>query len=187
MQTNVPRTITTAVFGSLLAFAALGAHAASVYKCRNTEGAIAFQDHACAPGAAETNVEIAPAPPVAPSPDYGSDTREPRRVAHAASSSRKTIHEPREAVSYECRAADGEVFYRHGSCPGRITSSDAGSGKRGRGGASGSVAVTAEALPRSEACRRIAAAGSIGRAGHARDESVSTYDRNLGRDPCRYY
>jgi hypothetical protein len=47
--------------------------------------------------------------------------------------------------------------------------------------------VRSQALPRGEVCRRIAAAGSIGRAGHARDESVSTYDRNLGRDPCRYY
>ena len=46
---------------------------------------------------------------------------------------------------------------------------------------------TSAPLPRGEACRRMAAAGSIGRAGHARDESVSTYDRNLGRDPCRYY
>jgi len=36
-------------------------------------------------------------------------------------------------------------------------------------------------------CRRLARAGSIGRAGHERDEIVSTYDRNLGRDPCRRY
>jgi hypothetical protein len=187
MQTNVPRTMTTAVLGSLLAFAALGAHAAPVYKCRNDDGAIAFQDHACAVGAAETNVEIAPAPPAAPSPDYGSVTREPRRAAHAASAARSTTRARGEAVSYECRAQDGEVFYRHGPCPGRIAASDAGSSKRGRGGASGSVAVTSQALPRGEVCRRIAAAGAIGRAGHALDESVSTYDRNLGRDPCRYY
>jgi len=28
-------------------------------------------------------------------------------------------------------------------------------------------------------------AGAISRAGHEHDEDVSTYDRNLGRDPCR--
>ena len=185
MQTHSLRTITTMIFGGALAFAALGAHAASVYKCRNADGAIAFQDHACAAGAVESEVEIAPPPPVAPSPDYGREMRDPRRSVRAASS-HATTHERRETVSYECRAANGELFYRHGACPGRITT-DSGSGKHGRGGASSTFAVTSEALPRGEVCRRIAAAGSIGRAGHVRDESVSTYDRNLGRDPCRYY
>jgi len=40
-------------------------------------------------------------------------------------------------------------------------------------------------VPRDEACQRIHSAGAIGRAGHQHDEDVSTYDRNLGRDPCR--
>jgi hypothetical protein len=173
-----------AFLGGFLAFAALGAQAASVYKCRGADGAIAFQDHACAAGTTGSEVEIAPAPPVAPSPEYAVDSRETHRATHA-SSHRGAVREPRDAVSYECRAANGELFYRHGGCPGRIAA-ESGSAKRGRGGAS-SFAVTSEALPRSEVCRRIAAAGSIGRAGHARDESVSTYDRNLGRDPCRYY
>jgi hypothetical protein len=184
MATNPSRTITTALFGGFLAVAALGAQAASVYKCRGAGGAIAFQDHACAAGTVGSEVEIAPPPPVAPSPEYGRIAHA-SRSAHAATSSRAAARERREVVSYECVAANGERFYRHGSCPGRITA-EAGAGKRGRGAAS-SFAVTSEALPRSEVCRRIAAAGSIGRAGHARDESVSTYDRNLGRDPCRYY
>ena len=186
MQTKPLRTITTAMLGGMLAFAALGAHAASVYKCRSADGAIAYQDHACANGSAASEVEIAPPPPVAPSLDYGRDTHVARRSAHGDSPSHATMRARRETVSYECRAANGELFYRHGTCPGRITA-DAGSGKRGRGGASSSFAVTSEALPRGEVCRRIAAAGSIGRAGHVRDENVSTYDRNLGRDPCRYY
>ena len=50
MATNPSRTITTALFGVFLAVAALGAQAASVYKCRGADGAIAFQDHACAAG-----------------------------------------------------------------------------------------------------------------------------------------
>jgi hypothetical protein len=186
MQTNR----FTAILGMLCAGAALFAavhiaHAESVYKCRAADGVVAYQDHACARNAAESSIEIAPPPPVAPSPDYGRDAHESRRSPRAAASSRAATHDRREAVSYECRAANGELFYRHGGCPGRITA-DAGSGKRGRGGASSTYAVTSEALPRGEVCRRIAAAGSIGRAGRARDESISTYDRNLGRDPCRY-
>ena len=189
MQANPSQPAVTAILAILFSVGALcaasrAAHAESVYKCRAADGAVAYQDHACASGAAESNVELAPPPPVAPSPDYGRDTHEARRSTHAATS-RAATHERREAVSYECRAADGELFYRHDRCPGRITA-DAGSGKRGRGGASSTYAVTSEALPRGEVCRRLAAAGSIGRAGHARDESVSTYDRNLGRDPCRY-
>lgn len=191
MQTNPSQPAITAILGMLFACAALGvsaraAHAESVYKCRNADGTIAYQDHACAAGAAGSQLEIAAPPPAAPSPDYGRDTHDVRRSAHAARATHTATRERREAVSYECRAANGELFYRHGACPGRITA-DAGSGKRGRGGASATYAVTSEALPRDEVCRRIAAAGSIGRAGHARDESVSTYDRNLGRDPCRYY
>jgi uncharacterized protein DUF4124 len=192
MQTNPSHQAVTAILGMLFAGAALFAasriaHAESVYKCRAADGAIAYQDRACASSAAESHVEIAAAPPVAPSPDYGRDTHEARRTMHGAASPRvaalprATTHERRESVSYECRAGNGELFYRHGGCPGRITA-DAGSGKRGRGSASSTYAVTSQALPRG----RIAAAGSIGRAGHARDESVSTYDRNLGRDPCRY-
>jgi hypothetical protein len=192
MQTNPSQPVVTAILGTLLACAALSAlprvaHAESVYRCRSADGTVAFQDHACTAGAAESHVEIAPPPPVAPSPDYGRDTRDARRPGHAAASVRTAVRERREAVSYECRAANGELFYRHGSCPGRITADSAGSGKRGRGSASATFSVTSEALPRGEACRRMAAAGSIGRTGHERDDRVSTYDRNLGRDPCRYF
>ena len=121
-------------------------------------------------------------------PTIGIISRESTRTYAHASASTHTIRERREIVSYECRAANGEVFYRHGSCPHQITADGAGTASRKRsGGGSSSVSVTAEALPRGEVCRRMAAAGSIGRAGHERDENVSTYDRNLGRDPCRYF
>jgi hypothetical protein len=45
--------------------------------------------------------------------------------------------------------------------------------------------VSSSRIPRDEACREIHTAGSIGRAGHQHDENVSTYEHNLGRDPCR--
>jgi hypothetical protein len=92
-------------------------------------------------------------------------------------------------VSYECRVSDGEVFYRHSPCPHSVSADAAGGGKnRSRSGSqspSQKLTVSARAVPREEACAQLHRAGAIGRAGHAHDEDVTTYDRNLGRDPCR--
>lgn len=159
------------------------AHADTVYKCGGSDGAATFQQEPCANAKAQAVVEIAPAPPASASPDYGI-ARDAHKERREPASSRNHARAPREALSYECRAANGEVFYRHGACPRQITGE--GNGSRGRSSRS-TYAVSAEALPRGEACRRMASAGSIGRSGHERDETVSTYDRNLGRDPCRYF
>lgn len=166
-------------FGIALAAIALGsfakaAHAESVYRCRAVDGAVAFQDRPCANAKVQSFVEIAPAPPAQPSPDYGvASAHEPR-----AARVRSSAHAPREATSFACHAANGETFYRHGACPKQIA---VGAG----GKAAKTVGVTAEAMPRADVCRELSRGGSIGRAGHARDESISSYDRNLGRDPCR--
>ncbi|HEV7491413.1 MAG TPA: DUF4124 domain-containing protein [Rhodanobacteraceae bacterium] len=160
------------------------AHADLVYKCRNADGLVAFQDHACTHAQSESRVDIAPAPPASPSPDYGRASHEdnsPR--AHAPSRTHGQAADRREPVSYECRAANGDIFYRHGTCPKQITADGAGAKGRRRSDAAQTFAVSGEALPRSEACRRMA---RTSRSGHERDDGVSTYDRNLGRDPCRY-
>ena len=145
---------------ALAAFARI-AHAESVYKCRAPEGAITFQDRPCANARAESIVEIAPAPPPAPSPDYGRAPREGRVArARGASSARTGARPSRDAVSYACHAANGELFYRHGACPKQIAA-QGGSARASRGGSaksSQSVGVTAEALPRAEVCRRLASA-----------------------------
>jgi hypothetical protein len=177
-----------AVFASIAAMLLLSVfakplHAESVYKCRGADGAIAFQDRPCAASQAQSLVEIASPPPAAPSPDYGIASRAERHDG-ARDRTPRAVRENREAISYECRAADGELFYRHGRCPAKIPASGS---SRGRAkGASAGYAVTAQPIERAEACRRIERAGSIGRSGHEHDERVSTYDRNLGRDPCRY-
>lgn len=156
-----------------------GVRAASVYKCIDAQGVVAYQAQPCSAAQRESTVAIAPAPHYAPSPQYATQTRTERETPRAQ-------HAPRRAqnLSFECRASDGEVFYRHGGCPRSITAEHAGSTRsKGRSGSS-SVSVSARPIPRDEACVQLHRAGTIGRAGHEHDEVISTYDRNLGRDPC---
>jgi hypothetical protein len=49
------------------------------------------------------------------------------------------------------------------------------------------VPVHGRKVPRGEACRQINAVAAVERDGSARDEQVSVYDHNLGRDPCAGY
>ncbi|MBS0558189.1 MAG: DUF4124 domain-containing protein [Proteobacteria bacterium] len=169
--------------GLLLLGAAFGVRAGSVYKCVDANGAVTFQDQICTTVQAQSEVEIAPAPAFAPPPKYaveGHPRRENSRSQHPAPRSSA------RGMGYECRASDGRVFYRLGACP-RSLAAEGDSTIRGKGrGRSGgsSVGVSGHAIPREEACMQMRRAGSIGRGGHEYDEQVSTYDKNLGRDPC---
>jgi hypothetical protein len=160
-----------------------GVRAATVYKCTDAGGGVAYQTLPCSAQQSEAVVPIAAAPAYAKSPEYAIErTTEPRERAAYASR-----HEP-QAMSFECRAADGQVFYRHASCPHSVAGDGSATGSaahRTSRGSGGSVPVSSSRIPRDEACREIHAAGSIGRAGHQHDENVSTYEHNLGRDPCR--
>jgi hypothetical protein len=177
----------TQVFAALALAAATSASAASVYKCRDAQGHIAYQDRACAATQQQAEIELMPAPP----PPLASAQPERRRASagdaehpHKTRTPRRGRAREREVMSWECRGADGALFYRHASCPKSIAGSrsSAGASKGAR-----PVAVSATPLPRAEVCRRLARAGSIGRSGHEHDETVSTYDKNAGRDPCRRY
>jgi hypothetical protein len=164
------------------------ASAASVYKCRDARGHVAYQDRACAATQQQSEIELVPPPP----PPLASAPPEHRRASagdaehpHRERAVRRGSARAREVTSWECRGADGTLFYRHASCPKSIAGAHSSAGSR-KGGAK-PVAVSATPLPRAEACRRLARAGSIGRTGHEHDETVSTYDKNAGRDPCRRY
>lgn len=174
----------------LMLAAAHCANAESVYKCRDARGHVAYQDHVCANAQQETQIEIAKAPPSAHSPEYG--VASPARpisktdAMHASSRRGRGRGNVHEVMSYECRASNGDVFYRHSGCPKSIKALNiARASGRGKPQGAASVSVSATTLSRSEACRRLAAGGAIGRAGHEHDEQVSTYDRNAGHDPCR--
>ena len=162
--------------GLFLLGVAFGVRAGAVYKCVDAAGAIAYQDRACASAQAQSEVGLPPAPAYAPSPQYAVES-------HARGANYPTPRSPSRfsrATAYECRVSDGRVFYRLGACP-RSLAAEGGAG-RGRG--KSSVSVSGHPVPREDACAQMRRAGSIGRSGHEFDESISTYDKNLGRDPC---
>ena len=119
----------------LLAGYAAGVRA-EVYKCTDAQGAASFQDRPCAQAANQSVVALAPAPAYVASPTYAvereTNPHGARRVAPARVASRRG--EATAAVSYECRTADGQVFYRHSVCPHSVAANDAqGSAHRARG------------------------------------------------------
>ena len=177
------------------------AHADSIYKCVDASGQLAFQDIPCAVHAQQRKLDVSPLPTIGnaaevAAADHRRDAARDRQAAHGTRKKRTSSRRSRakSAMSWECRAADGEVFYRHNRCP----SSIAGDGvvrtayaekqsrqnTRARHNAWSRVRVHGTKIPRAEACRRIGSAGAAVRDGHLRDANVSTYDHLMGRDPC---
>lgn len=192
----VPGAPIPAAFALLLLAFAGAAHAASIYKCVDPNGAIAFRDTPCATLARQTKMDVTGLPLIDPgAPRQRSSRRPPLASKHPASRHRRTgVRRMKPVMSWECRAADGEVFYRHKRCPGsvpgdgvvrpRYAETSAASHTRRRRNAWSRVPVHGIRIPRSEACRRIHSAGAAARDGHRRDANVSTYDHLMGRDPC---
>lgn len=183
---------------SLVAVAA-PAHALTIYKCTNPQGSIAFQDKPCAARAhgsefalrADPVAQETPSATPAALPRSGTSRATASSRHRSASAARTRARTPVISVesdaSWECRAANGDVFYQHAPCPSAV----AGSielkhlPSRGRSRTSStSIAVSGRVVARSDACRRIHAASASDRPGHERDEDVSTYERSLGRDRC---
>lgn len=178
-----------------------GVHAGAIYKCVDAHGQVAFQANACPARTRQTAVDVREqplidpdAPVVAPMKQKsGTQRAHARPRPHRASRRARARKEP---LSWECRAADGEVFYRHTHCPHSVPGDgvmrSGGTYALRRGGGSRSrarsawdpVPVHARKVPRSEACRQINAVAAVERDGSARDERVSVYEHDLGRDPC---
>lgn len=162
--------------------------AQKVYRCAVAAGPASYQDRPCADPRRQRVIELA-TPPPATSPTVQAASPAPRTAAAPRKSKRGVAARGggrRDAVmSWECRAANGEVFYRHSTCPASIPG-NAPARRGGRSPATG-VRVHATPLPRRDACRRIHASAASARAGRVRDETVTTYERNLGRDPCRRF
>jgi len=161
-----------------------GVRAEAVYKCTG-DGTLAYQDTPCAQ-ALQERVELTPAPAYSPSPVYAMSATVSTRGTRARSA-RRELRDARADVSYECRVSNGDVFYRHSPCPHTVPGTAKGdkSGAHSATAGAQKLSVSAREISRAEACTQIHRSGSIGRGGHQHDEDVSTYDRNLGRDPCK--
>lgn len=153
-----------------------GVHAQTVFKCVDPEGGIAYQADPCRSGVHEKQIEIKPAPARSATTANASPSR--------ARQARPLLSRParRSAVvySFECRTQSGVLFYRHSRCPASIDRSGAIGGRH----SAAREAVSGQRIPRLEACHGLR---SVGRDGREFDEVPTTYDRNLGRDPCRKY
>lgn len=178
---------------ALMTFAAAAAGAAEIHRCRGADGVVAYQQTPCADDAQREPLPVLPPPSsgliAAPAPAADSHAEE---APLAALSPPARFAPPSLPQAWQCVAANGEVFYRHDACPTRIV-------ERYPLYLSGwnytydRPAVVVSTLPDyvpvdayrvslREACRAIERSGD--RDGRARDQTFSTYDRNLGRDPC---
>ncbi len=172
--------VARAISAGVLFFAGLSLQAQTVHKCTSAGGQIAFQQTPCAPTDVAGVVEIVPRAAVADTPGEASKAAKPRT---AVATSRRTTQAPVPVYSFECRSRSGAVFYRHAACPATVPMTGA-SRKAGSRSRAETESVSARRVPRVEACRGLR---SVARHGREHDEVVSTYERNLGRDPCRRY
>ncbi len=188
------RTAATLLVIGLL-FAAPCAHAAA-YRCTDAHGQVAYQDVPCAVGATQREIALVPQPAIGDADEVRAvRLRAPQRATRPRT--RKPTGRAKPVVaatSWECRTADGEVFYRHTRCPASVPGDGVvrntfvertrGKPTRNRRGAWQRVPVHGRKVSRAEACQRIDAPAAAVRDGHLRDARVSTYDHLMGRDPC---
>jgi hypothetical protein len=171
----------------LLLFFVTGVRAVPIYKCINQKGDVAYQDQPCTVTLRSSVVEVAPAPAYAKSPEYAVephpvDNKSVRSERNVASRRSELAAAP-QAMSYECRSTDGQVFYRHSACP-RTVAAKGELASKGRASAK-TVPVHSTRVSREEACMQMRRAGASGRSGHMHDDDISTYEKDLGHDPCR--
>lgn len=181
----------------LLLIVSAGAHAATVYQCQDAAGHAAFQDTPCVGSAHQTRENVVGQPLIDPSAPHAltMDAHPPRAAARRVTRTVRQHEKP--AMAWECRAADGEVFYRHTRCPGsvpgdgvvrdRYNAATTRPSSRRRRTAWSPVRVHGVKVTRAEACAAINGVAAGGRDGHERDANVSVYAHLMGRDPCAGY
>lgn len=173
------------------------------YRCESDEGTTIFSDVPCSDELeAETTREAyktdTPANRsinVEENIDFRNDSSRLSEGPVNTNSNSDSVTEDSEQYALFCESANGLKWYRHDSCPEFITEE---SPRRSIGvipttgevvvgirpKAATNVPVTQSKVPLDKACREIYKLGKQ-RPGSERDHEFSTYDRNLGRDPCR--
>jgi Domain of unknown function (DUF4124) len=170
---------------ALLLLAVQHVHAQTIYKCTDERGAIAYQSAPCADAQREQRIEITPAPVVASAPEY--------RLAQSKPAPRSTRRQsaPRveagaKARSYECRVANGDVFYRHTPCP-KSLHAERNKDKTPRNSGkpeTDPLRVTGRSIPRAQACKQMHSPTARAHPGRSEDDNGDPYDKLVGRDPC---
>lgn len=171
---------------ALLSFPALGGEV--VFKCLGPSGSHTYQDFPC-PGAQEViKVEhrsLGESLAEATIRDYRNSAPRQAAARNVTPTPPATSPQP----SFECRAADGSVFYRHDGCPSFIPGTRRVYFSRGTEldyyNEVLFVPVDSRPVTRRSACSTIYGSSSSSRTGSNLDQRYSTYERNLGRDPCR--
>lgn len=180
-STNARLRVRLALFiGVLLIGENVELSAQTIHKCVNPDGLVAYQETPCAAASTARIIEIAPVPVVA---NEAENPVQPKNAPTRATALRVSTQKPAMVYSFECTTRTGAVFYRHKNCPARIPKSGA-LRSMSSNARSETESVSAHRLPRAEACRRMR---SVGRSGREHDDVTPTYERNLGRDPCRRY
>jgi len=156
----------------------------TVYRCVEEDGSTTFSDQPCSEDPDVLHIEEShnPAPPRQYLPRASTANNDDTGRANSSPAPPSS----RQAISYRCSIDTGEVWYLHSPCPSRVTIREIEDLEFEEGWAEVSREVTVDQteVSRSSACSQIYAVGTS-RRGSDRDESYTTYERNMGRDPCR--
>lgn len=181
------RTLLALIF--LLPTSAFGGEV--VFHCLDSSGGSVYQDRPC-PGRQETIKirRVRNGEAFAEAIARGLGNSAPRPAAPASQPPSvpapvATLPQP----SFKCQAADGTTFYRHDGCPPALQREQNVYFTVGQDIRYYTqpvyVPVGSTPVSRSSACRTIYGSDASQRTGSNLDQRFSTYDRNLGRDPCR--
>ena len=180
VMTRVVRPLSMLFLSLLLLDKLARAVAASIYRRVDAQEHLGFEDTPCAGHARQHKIDLRRLPMIGNPADVASirarlhAKRDRRAIRHASHrhAARRSIRK-KSRMSWECRAADHEVFYRHARCTSSIprdgvVRSDYANSMSSRyancrHSARSRVKVHGVWIPRTAACRRIHVAGAAGR------------------------
>lgn len=188
------------LIAALLAASACGnVTAKRLFRCDSGNGA-SYQDTPCANAESQKVVGQFVVEEVPPEQATSWVNQAAAAAAASQPESRPTPHQSRdraaalrvEPQSFRCVASNGSVFYRHDRCPSEVdhqthhsASYDRYTGNQVVTSTPTYHTVTTQKVSRKEACKEMGSMGNRSRRDRDRDGAASTYERNLGRDPCR--
>jgi hypothetical protein len=184
---------------AILAASACGeAGAKQLFRC-DTGNGTSYQDTPCAKPETQDvigqfAVEAVPEEEALRWGDQAAEAADldPRDWPREPAPSRTPAQVREEPQAYRCIASNGAVFYRHDRCPDTVDHGTSVSVHHDRYSGNQVVtstptynSVTSQRVSRKEACKEMESIANRSRRERDKDGAASSYDRNLGRDPCR--